>query len=137
MWITNGSTSGAGPHWAISPATSAPAPAPAEKASDERRAPEVPSAAWSNGGCESSLIQLLPAANAIPTVQPDRSRPATRKIAPSGPSASNALPATAAAIPASITGRRPRRSDSGPAISSAGASPSTYTPSSALTISAE
>src|SRR3954469_5333845 len=67
-------TSGAGAHWASSPATTGPSPNPAVRAIAARRAPDP--GGTEGSAADSSSTQALPAANAAPLATPASSRPA-------------------------------------------------------------
>ena len=75
MWTAKGSSSPNGVNCAMPPATSAPAAEPRVKARDARRAPAARSTPDSKRSEETSFIQLVPTAIAMPTVIPESSLP--------------------------------------------------------------
>ena len=117
-WTRYGSTVGAGPYWPSRPLVSGPRANPAVMANAARRPP-----APSPEALDSSPSQALPTLKTMPLTTPCAKR-ARNSSARASPAAAKATEASAAStIPGSATRRRPRRSDSGPATSSAGTRP--------------
>ena len=131
-WITYGSTVGAGPHCAIEPATAGPRPKPAVRVREARRAATGAGTA-DRGGTHSSLIHELPTTMAAATLSPLMNRPADSTTSDPAPTASTALPAQPSATPATSSGLRPKRSDSGPTTRKPGMIPTMYTANSRST----
>ena len=98
----------------------APSRKPAVSDSDARRAP-----APSSRPHESSLIQLLPTAIARPMATPLTTRPTKISTGAAAPRARSALAAIVTNGAGANSRRRPKRSDSGPPIISAGTIPTT------------
>jgi hypothetical protein len=122
-WGRYGTDPGAGAHCASTPATSGPSANPSVIATAARRA-ALCSLAGSIGRRDSSRTQAVPALKIAPLLSPASSRPANSN-ATLCPAAARMRLATSESAAAGITTtRRPLASDSGPASSSPGTSPS-------------
>jgi hypothetical protein len=76
------------------------------------------------GGIDVSRSQAVPAPNTAPLLTPASRRPRNSSATLSPPATSATLASSDSAIPGTTTIRRPRASDSGPASSNPGISPS-------------
>jgi hypothetical protein len=86
------------------------------------------------GASEISRGQAVPAANTAPLLTPAIRRPRNNSATRSAPATSTALASSDSPAAAITTVRRPRASDSGPASSSPGISPSAETPNIASSV---
>ena len=113
-----GSTVGAGAYWPSSPLVSGPSAKPAVMAKAARRPP-----APSPEAKDSSPTHALPTLKTTPLTTPCANRARNNSVSES-PAAAKASDASAdSTMPGIATFRRPSRSESGPASSSAGTRP--------------